>query len=102
MTYQVTGQHADGAALATSVESAKTALIIARQWQREGIVRITITNPEASRSTLTSSGGSPARNRMTTNNHDAEVGFIARDLEASVVEAPACAGRISSRNSPSA
>jgi hypothetical protein len=43
MSYRVAGEHG-GAPMATSVEGARTALIIARDWERRGVRRITITN----------------------------------------------------------
>jgi hypothetical protein len=58
MSYRIAGEHADGgASIAVSVESAKTALIIARQWEREGVQRITITNPGGAAYALDQFGG---------------------------------------------
>jgi hypothetical protein len=58
MSYRIRGEHADGgASMAISVESARTALIIVPQWEREGVQRITITNPNGAAYALDQFGG---------------------------------------------
>jgi hypothetical protein len=64
MPYRITGlAHSAGGEMATSGETAKKALEIARQWAAQGVSNIIITNPEGESYDLDHFGMTSARTK---------------------------------------